>query len=413
MAVEVLEGGRTYHVRVDGDDTNDGLGDSPERALRTIQRAVDILYSSVDFAGHDVTIQVGAGFYPDTNVTIRGPHRGGGRLIIQGDVEHPGRVVLDSGWDRESMATIWVVNGAAVYLRGLHIRATSCDPGLLATGLRATFRGIIFLIGPMEFGDAAYAQILAGNAQFTILDGYKIVGGARYHLFSSTGSNIATSGDPEKFVVIEGEPHFSHAFACAQTMSVINWRYPFHGKATGPRHLVSDGGVISRKSIGTDLKTAAGGFPGSEPGTNRSGFYDGHVGGERLLSGGAPVGPLQGALVRVDMNTDADQIVPITCPSTRYLVWGAVMLDASTCLSNAMGGLYTRPGKQGTAVVSASQRYDGLVQAGLNQAGGAKALATTPNAVLDRHKLHFSLTTPEGVPAQATILIHILPIYDD
>ncbi len=76
----------------------------------------------------------------------------------------------------------------------------------------------------MEFGEAKWAHLLAGNGQVIANSSYRVVDGAAYHLFSSTNSGVASTSDKAEYVTIEGEPHFSGAFAIAQTASVINWR---------------------------------------------------------------------------------------------------------------------------------------------------------------------------------------------
>lgn len=76
---EKLTANRTYYVRTDGSDSNDGLTNSSGGAFLTISKAITVC-KSLDFAGYTVTIQVGSGTFSETvspteingNVTIQG-----------------------------------------------------------------------------------------------------------------------------------------------------------------------------------------------------------------------------------------------------------------------------------------------------------------------------------------------------
>ena len=71
-----LTANRTYYVRTDGSDSNDGLTDLPGGAFLTIQKAVEAV-AALDLSTYNVTIQVGAGTYPGT-ITLTGPFVGTG-----------------------------------------------------------------------------------------------------------------------------------------------------------------------------------------------------------------------------------------------------------------------------------------------------------------------------------------------
>lgn len=266
------------YVSPEGADQNDGSGPEKENALRTLQAAIDLAYT---FIG-DAVIKLADGEYPNTSATASGCRQG--HLDIVGNIDHPERVKIDSGDDRYSAATIWAVEGAVLRLKGLHVSATKEDGTLLPSCLRATFNGLILLEGPMVFGHASYVHLLAGNGRIIVNHGYVVEGSARYHLFSSTSSAIATTTLKTEKVVLKNTPHFSGAFAAAQTSSVINWRLPFEGKATGCRHIISDAGCITMKSIGTDTQNSPDILPGDAEGINKCGFYNGAVYGTNLTS---------------------------------------------------------------------------------------------------------------------------------
>ncbi len=90
---ELLLADRTYYVRIDGDDENDGLSDNPNSAVRTIQRAID-LAASIDMGVFSVTIQIGAGLYPGALELKR--YVGAGPIRMVGNIADPSQVVLQS-----------------------------------------------------------------------------------------------------------------------------------------------------------------------------------------------------------------------------------------------------------------------------------------------------------------------------
>ncbi len=89
--VPVLTSDRTYYIRSDGSDSNDGVTDSPTGAFQTLERGLEA-WESLDPNGFTVTIlQVKVAGDPSPLVTaIASPlsinnAKGRGRLIVQGD----------------------------------------------------------------------------------------------------------------------------------------------------------------------------------------------------------------------------------------------------------------------------------------------------------------------------------------
>jgi len=81
--------GLTLYVRLDGDDNNDGLADSPEGAFRNPQRAINEL-RKYDGAGYSAIIQIGAGTFaydmatPAIEIPAYTAHLGFSLLRIRG-----------------------------------------------------------------------------------------------------------------------------------------------------------------------------------------------------------------------------------------------------------------------------------------------------------------------------------------
>ncbi len=267
-----------FYVSCNGNDENSGSHQS--ESFRTIQKAIDASYQVIG----DVQIIIADGQYTNTNAIASGCRQG--NLEIIGNISSPDKVVIDSGNDSKSAATFWVVNGANVTFSGMKISASTNKPPLLASCIRSTYNGLITIKGKVIFGKASYAQILAGNGRVIINSGYDICGSAQYHLFCSTSSSIATTADSEMNVKILEDISYEKAFACVQTLSVINWRLPFilNGfNVSGVRHIISDAGCIAMNALGSNKDTTPDEFPGSENGKNISGFFNGQIYGPKSV----------------------------------------------------------------------------------------------------------------------------------
>lgn len=106
-----------------------------------------------------------------------------------------------------------------------------------------------------------------------------------------------------------------------------------------------------------------------------------------------------GKLLGANMNTTADQAIPMT--ATNYLVTAIYVTNASTSMTLAVGGIYPAASKAGTAVVGAGQAYSALtgdaVVLPLTLAVTSTRLTVTP--------LYLSLTVAQGSAATADVYV--------
>jgi len=120
---------------------------------------------------------------------------------------------------------------------------------------------------------------------------------------------------------------------------------------------------------------------------------------------------LIGILKSVNFNITTDQAIPITLVGgyTNYRINDIVMINASTALTTAVGGIYPTTSKGGTPYVAASQTYT-TVNSGVS---AFLSLTKTNIGGLATHNdpiLYFSLTTAQGAAATADIYVFGTPI---
>lgn len=91
---EQLTADRTYFVRTDGSDSNNGLTNTAGGAFLTIQKAIDVA-ASLDLGIFSCTIQVAAGTY--TGAVVLKAFVGAGQVRIIGNEAAPASVIISGG----------------------------------------------------------------------------------------------------------------------------------------------------------------------------------------------------------------------------------------------------------------------------------------------------------------------------
>lgn len=246
---ELLTATRTYYVRADGSDSNDGLTNNSGGAFLTIQKAINVA-SALDNNGNNVTIQLGSGTYTE-NLTLKS-FLGSGRIIILGDTTTPSNVTLAGG----GTAGITGSSVIGTYdLRGFTITGTNVSISL--TDAFLYFRSLVF-----AGTGAAHIYLLAGA--FIIAEGnYEITGSATRHLWAANSAYVQIVS---KTITLTGTPAFSGNFITSSALSsvLINGN-TFSGSATGTRYAVTLNGVINTGGGGASY------FPGDSAGAASTG----------------------------------------------------------------------------------------------------------------------------------------------
>jgi hypothetical protein len=256
---ELLRSDRTYYVRPDGNDGNDGRSNDAAGAFLTIQHAVDTVADAIDLGGFDVTIQVADGAY-DANVTLRpyvGRAANGLGVMLRGNTAAPGNVTIDvtSGACISGFATPpWVIDGLSLSTSSAGtycVSANRCSITLQSMELRASVQ----------------AHVRANsNGEVALLASYAISGGAPSHLRSELASSVFVN--PGITVTLTGTPVFAASFVEAVITAIVGAAsVTYVGTATGKRYNAALNGVITTNNGGANF------FPGSVAGTTATGGH--------------------------------------------------------------------------------------------------------------------------------------------
>lgn len=230
---ELLTSARTYYVRTDGSDSNDGLANTSGGAFLTVQRAVDVVLGTLDFYGFNVTIQVADGTYTGT-ITANSPQVGAGTLEIRGNLTTPGNVVFNPASGQAVGANGF---GCRLRVRGVRIQSSGS-----ATLLQATFGGYVEA-GTVEIG-ASSSQAIYADSQGAIrfIENWSVVGNSP-SLFLIQGGGVVVN--LFRTVTLVGSIAFASSFCTVNSTGVLLiYGCTFTGSATGVRFYVIANGVI-------------------------------------------------------------------------------------------------------------------------------------------------------------------------
>jgi hypothetical protein len=251
---EKLTAARTYYVRPDGDDGNDGLSNTAGGAFATIQKAVDVVFGTLDLGGFDVTIQLADGSY-SAGVNQASPQVGAGLVTIQGNAANPENVVVTV---TGMTAGIRGAGGAVLNVKDFELRTVTTGFGLLAnTGASISYAN-------MRIGPTAHHHIRADDlGSITCLGNYAITGNGMAHWCSVGGGILRCQS---KTITLVGTPAFSAGFVINQIsgMSIVNGN-TFSGSATGKRYDITTNSVVYVAGAGASY------LPGDVAGTAATG----------------------------------------------------------------------------------------------------------------------------------------------
>lgn len=250
---EKLTAARTYYVRPDGSDANDGLANNAGGAFLTIQKAIDVVFGTLDLDAFNITIQLGDGTYTaGGNATA--PRLGTGLVTIQGNATLPQNVIVNAA----SIGCFRAASGASLIVKDMELRTTSGINCLVAA------IGGFIQFGGVRFGTSGSNHIrteIGGLVE--AIGNYSIVGNASSHINMGLGGIVRVSG---RTIMLTGNPAFGAAFVLGTTggMAVLNGN-TFPGAATGKRYDVTLNAGVNVTGAGVNY------LPGDVAGTTATG----------------------------------------------------------------------------------------------------------------------------------------------
>lgn len=226
---EKLTAARTYYVRTDGSDSNDGLTNTSGGAFLTIQKAINVVRNSIDLGGYNVTIQVAPGTY--AGAQLYGPFTGAGIVQVLGDATTPSNVVINSGTYGFS-----VLDNGILYVGGFRFTGAG-------NALRPWRGGKIYLNYNSDFAMTSVHMYASSGGYVECTANYSISGGSSWHWAADTGN--ATINCSNRTITLTGTPAFGAGFAYATMNShIYAASNTYVGSATGSRYTVSLNGTI-------------------------------------------------------------------------------------------------------------------------------------------------------------------------
>lgn len=244
---EKLGANRTYYVRPDGSDSNDGQANNAGGAFLTLQKAIDTV-AALDISTYNVAINVADGTYT-AGVTLNGPWVGTGTVTITGNTTTPANCLIQLPG---SGACVTVTNSGRLRIGGFKFVTSG------GIGLYANTYGTISLSGAVDFGASNTQVWCTTNATISLLQNYAISGGGATHFNANTFGTINSYG---RTLTISGTPVFSSSFILAQFFSFAYvFGNTYSGSATGARYSVATNSIINTGGGGaTYLPGSSGG----------------------------------------------------------------------------------------------------------------------------------------------------------
>jgi hypothetical protein len=247
---ELLTADRTYYVRPDGSDANDGLSNTAGGAFASIQKAVDVVSGTLDLAGHKIAIQVADGAYTESvqlkNVVGFGAP---GDLVIRGNAGSPSAVTVTSlssnhAMRAEFIASVWDI---------LDMQLVGGSDCIFVRGASVVVR-----FGNLDFGAATYHLRASDGACLLCLSSYTISDNASHHFVAAACATIRLEGVT---VTLSGTNAFAAFARIIRASVLIAVSVTFVGSATGSRYQLLSNGVIDTNGAGASY------LPGNAAGT--------------------------------------------------------------------------------------------------------------------------------------------------
>lgn len=257
---ETLNSARTYYVRTDGSDSNNGLANTSGGAFLTIQKAIDVA-ASLDTSIHDVTIQIASGTYTTSTGLVLKNAAGAGIINLVGDTTTPSNVVISTNGAMTTLNAIILARSVQTRwaVRGFRINSTASGT---VFGIHSSANSYIEWQA-LDFGAGTTQHLRADDGGVLRCTGnYSISAGAGLHATAAVGGVLRCQSVT---VTLTGTPAFTTFIEAFLNGSVIANGNTYSGSATGVRYSASLNGAINTQGAGATY------FPGDTSGTTATG----------------------------------------------------------------------------------------------------------------------------------------------
>lgn len=248
-----------YFVRTDGSDSNNGLSNTAGGAFLTIQRAANVIASTIDIGGQTVAINVGTGTFDGVNFSAALTGGGGVQIAGNGSANTTIRGTASTAAIYASVPQTTAITVSSTTLTDPNAAGFGCI-NLAAMVVFSSGSDVIF--GASTAG--SHISLSAPGAFYATTATYSINGGAA----SSHLECIATGARIRLFhnCTLSGTLTFG-TFAHASSVSEIkcNGMSFSGGTITGTRYLSELNAVINTGGGGASF------FPGSVAGSTATG----------------------------------------------------------------------------------------------------------------------------------------------
>lgn len=259
-AREVITANRTYYVRTDGSDSNDGLANTSGGALLTLQAAWNKV-AALDLSIYAVTIKVADGTYTGV-VALSSMPVGGSSITIEGNTTTPANCHINA------TATCFLMSAplpCAMTIKGFKMTFTGSSLSAVRMDATGTITVSSNELAGGSTGFAGAYRVSVRGAQINISTGHTISGGMSCFCQAFGGFIQIFSVT----VTLTGTPAWSWTGVVANDMGEISAvGVTFSGAATGTRYTAQTGGGINSGGGGASY------FPGNVAGSATSpGWY--------------------------------------------------------------------------------------------------------------------------------------------
>ncbi len=183
---EALTAGRTYYVRTDGSDSNNGLANTSGGAFLTLQKAMDVISTDIDLGAFDVVVQVGSGTYT-TGFNLKSYRATSGQVIFRGDTTTPSNCLI-STTNASGIGTQGGTHGVFT-IEGFKVQTTTSGWGMIFSG-----QNLIVYLNAVDFGACVTRQLEAVYGAFVQFTGnFAVSGGSLIGFWATRRGTIFMS----------------------------------------------------------------------------------------------------------------------------------------------------------------------------------------------------------------------------